>query len=1081
MKSFRIRPIAGPSRLTAVRRTLVTSPRVTDSQSSPSPSPSYRSEYDLEADSSGSSANVAQEVHRKTADFLYGPESGWRKPKVPRKAPTPPKKRAKVDPDAYKNLPDLEPTQLSQRDRLVEFSLAEGQSNDRRAYFANDVDEELGADWSSAEVMEDTVGLETGRVVECRRSGHISVGLILASLSVAGKHRLLLLRSSGEIWPVSSHDVQFVMPSSLIPTPLVSKCWSPEILESWSQSESKAGLTEESVQPSTEMMDARRKVAMVLRKISRETEKMCGRLMAGVPGKGNVGGVEGLWESLADQAEVEQEGGRTSVTAVQAAEYILNAGNTTADIAGSKEKYIEVKPNTLPAYAAHVILMRRPDLFTADHGDMWVSGTFVVRSRAERRIIENVQNGVDITHTSDKKEGEGQSGDKAALDAFVEKAKKAIELSQTIQAESAGRSLEEIRHDLPEWTESDKQFISTLLAPLVDTRSTQIPPSLSLAITIARLITPYPEAVVDRGTIARMLQDMGMILPWDSLEMSKTTEIEQRGMIMSSIPTGQVRSTDELLKGNELDDLREDYTSHKVYVIDDPTASELDDGIALERVPGSDDVWVHIHIADPTRFIAPSHPLALQASVRGSALYLPDGNKPLFPLEVIMKELSLGADVKRNDGAQGVLTFSAKLNGKGEVQDSQVKMGWIRKPRVVTYGGVDKAMGIASSPSHRPFGGPANRSDAVTTRPDSDVTSADLEDLKVLYDIAKAHRAKRYANAGFEWSMPSANVSLLNRPVDSGPSPNLFDYNNIPSSSRLFSGSLNLDYRVSPPSLVGSLNAGSMVAEYMILAGRLAASFCHSNDIPVIYRGSSAPKPLTAEAGTLEDLLAARVEGTGLVDPYKMMSSGWYRPAGYVGLAPVQHWIMGFDQSTFGSGYIRATSPLRRFDDILVHWQIKAHLARQANTNTSTNKDLGGLAKGFNKEEVAALVRRSDEGTKRAKRSGLNAQKFWQAQLISKHLTSSPSTLPEGWTIDESEKVDVRGELIARIAGSTESSPSTGGEITSVIIESLGAQARMTHPALKGGREFEVGSEVRVKLTAAAGWPNPHIRAELVE
>ncbi|WVQ99640.1 hypothetical protein IAU59_006779 [Kwoniella sp. CBS 9459] len=1078
MKSIKIRSVAGPSRLVSARRTFTASPRAVDSQTQSS----YRADYDPDSQSS-SSSRLATEVHRKTADLLYGSESGWRKPKVPRKPPTPRKQHPKVDPKAYKNLPDLEPTHLIQRDRLVEFSLAEGQSNDRRAYFANDVEEELGADWGSAEVMEDTVGLETGRVVECRRSGHTSVGLILASLSVAGKHRLLLLRSSGEIWPVSTHDVQFVMPSSLVPSSLVSKCWSSELLESWSQSESKAGLTEESVQPSSEMLDARRKVAMVLRKISRETEKMCGRLMGGVPGKSNIGGVEGLWESLTDRGvEGLEKDGRGNVTAVQAAEYILNAGKTATEVTHAKEKYIEVKPNTLPAYAAHVILMGRPDLFTADQGDMWASGTFVVRSRAERRILEKVQNGVDVTSDSDRP-AEGHAGEKEALKAFVEKAKKVIGLTETTRAASVDQSLQEIKHDLPEWTESDKEYISTLLAPLVETRSTQTPPSLSLAITIARLITPYPEHVVDRGTIARMLQDMGIILPWDSLEMSKTAEVEQRGMIMSSIPTGKVKSTDQLLEGNELDDLREDYTSHKVYVIDDPTASELDDGIALERIPGSDDIWVHIHIADPTRFIAPSHPLALQASVRGSALYLPEGNKPLFPLEVTMKELSLGADVKRDDGAQGVLTFSAKLNSKGEVQDSKVKMGWIRRPRVITYGGVDKAMGVAPSPSARPFGGPLTTSDSAVTRPNSDVTASDLEDLKILFGFAKAHRARRYANAGFEWSLPSANVSLLDRTSpESGPSPNLFDNNSIPSSPRLFSGNLGIDYRVSPASLVGGLNAGSMVAEYMILAGRLAASFCHSNEIPVIYRGSSAPKALTAEAGSLEDLLAARVEGTGIINPYKMMSSGWYRPAGYVGLAPVQHWIMGFDQSTFGSGYIRATSPLRRFDDILVHWQIKAHLARHANID----RDLGGLAKGFNKEEVAALVKRSDEGTKRAKRAGVNAQKFWQAELISRHLSESPSsssqsTLPQGWTVNESEKVDVRGELIARIASSTESSPSTGGEITNVIIESLGAQARMMHPALKGGREFEAGQEVKVKLTEAAGWPNPHIRAELVE
>ncbi|WRT66595.1 uncharacterized protein IL334_003554 [Kwoniella shivajii] len=1037
MASIRMRPNAGPSRI--LRRTLATSIRISDSHN----------QYNSQPYSESSSPAQGQVKHPKTFDFLYG--NDWKKPKVPKKLPTPPKKRPRVDPEAYKNLPPLE---APLRERKVEFSLAEGHSNDRRAYFASDVDGELGQDWSSIKIVEEELGLENGRIVECRRSGNTTIGLILASVSLSGRTRLLLLRSSGEIWPISTHDVQFVMPSSLVSPQLASQCWSPELLEAWSQSESKAGLTDEDVQPSKEMLDARRKVAMTLRKVHRETEKMLGRLVAG----SKKGGVESIWEKFAPKSRDH----RASITAIEAAEFMLNP-ELNSQGEGSQVKKITIKPNTLPAYAAHSLLMRRPDLFTADQGDMWSTGKFVVRSRAERDLIDNVQRSVDESMIPNKPDDSRDP----ALSSFIDKAKRAIELSRSVKDGTADQELKEKKHHLPGWTAKDKEYISILSSPLVETRSTQTPPSLALALSIARLISPNSEEVVDRGTLAAILQDMGMILPWDSLELSKLTESENRSMILSSIPIGKVRGEDELLSGNELDELRNDFTSHKVFVIDDPTASELDDGIALERLPNSDDVWVHIHIADPTRFIPPNHPLAKQASVRGSSAYLPEGNKPLFPLEVIMKELSLGAQVEGNNGAQGTLTFSAKLNKSGQVDESKVRMGWIKKPRVVTYAAVDQALGLPTSKSTRPFGGPVSRpKDDLKSTIDSD----DLEDLKTLYGLAKTHRANRFSEAGLEWQIPSANVNLLNSP--SHPSPNLFDPSSLPSSPKLFSGSLGLDYKVSSSSPIKGMNASGLVAEYMILAGRLAASFCHSRDIPVIYRGSLAPKPLTSEAGTLDALLATRIDGTGIIDPYTMMGSGWYRPSGFIGLSPLQHWIMGFNK--VDSGYIRATSPLRRFDDILVHWQIKAHLARSAGI-------AGESSKGFNRNEVTDLIKRSDEGSKRAKRTGINANKYWQSIVLQRHLNPNNSFISGGleWEIDENQKVDLREELIAKVIGSTESVPSISGEQTPVIIESLGVQAKMSHQVLSS--DWNIGQEVKVKMDEVVAWPNPHINVRLIK
>ncbi|WWD03255.1 hypothetical protein V865_001306 [Kwoniella europaea PYCC6329] len=1058
MASMRLRHTRGSTRL--LRRSIVTSARLAESQFPSDPS-----------SSSSSSSSDPQVRTSKTFELLYGPESNWRKPKIPSKPPTPPKKRPKVDPEAYKNLPPLE--NASTRERLINFSLAEGQSNERRAYFANDIEGELGEDWSNMEIVEGEVGLESGRVVECRRSGHTTIGLILASITLSGKSRLLLLRSSGEIWPVSSHDVQFVMPSSLISPSLAAQCWSPELLESLSQIDTKSGLAEENdaVQPTPEMLSARRKVAMILRKVHRETEKMCGRLMAGSfrpddghRNGGQVGGIESVWQNWTTE---ENGNERKSITAVQAAEFILNPPNKESQ---EKTKKIEVRSNTLPAYAAHVLLMRRPDLFTADQGDMWQSGTFIVRSRSERSLLNSVQKGVDGSMDI----GNSRSTDEELV-SFIEKAKVVIERSRKLRDENQGRELIQVTEDgLPEWTDKDKEYISILLSPLTETRSTQTPPSLPLALSIVRLISPSSNEIVDRGTLARLLSDLGVIVPWDSLESSKITESENRAMIMSSIPTGTVKGNDELLKGNELDSLREDFTSHKVFVIDDPTASELDDGISLERIQNSDDVWVHIHIADPTRFISPNHPLAKQASVRGSSTYLPEGNKPLFPLDVIMKELSLGADVSDNNGAQGTMTFSARINRTGDVDETKVRMGWIKKPKVITYQAVDQALGLPTSKSTRPLGGPVN-SFSDTTKMDIDQT--DLEDLKTLYEIAKAHRARRYATAGLEWNLPSASITLLNKPFP--PPTNLFDPSAIPSTPRLFSGSLDIDYRVSS-SIIGGINAAGLVAEYMIMAGRLSAAFCSSRDIPVIYRGSFAPRPLSSVVGTLEDLLNSRQEGTGQIDPLRLMDPAWYRTPGYVDTKPIPHWIMGFDDPTSPVGYIRATSPLRRFDDFLVHWQIKSFLAKEANIGKKESE------KGYSKEEVIGLIKRSDEGLKRAKRAGTNANRYWQAKVLQNYLQSKEKQeggykLPEGWEIKVNEKIPEDGIFTARIAGSTDSVPSLNGESTPIMVEQLGLQAFLNHRVLGNKQGWKIGEEVKCKIRDVQDWPNPMINFDLVD
>ena len=524
-----------------------------------------------------------------------------------------------------------------------------------------------------------------------------------------------------------------------------------------------------------------------------------------------------------------------------------------------------------------------------------------------------------------------------------------------------------------------------------------------------------------------------------------------------------VRGTDELLQGDELDDLREDFTSQRVFVVDDAKASELDDGLAVERVHGSDDVWVHVHIADPTRYLAPSHAAAIQASFRGTSIYLPGGcHQPLLPLAVTMKELSLGANVSRDDGAQGVMTFSSRIGSDGVAKDSKIRLGWIKNPRVITYDSVDIALGIQHVSPIRPFG-PYLGEQSKPSIPIK-LSSTELDDLRLLRDFAEACKHKRYATAGLDQSNQGLSVASIEIVSRLPPTPdNLYDPVNLPQQPQFFAGSPIVDYSVMPSS-TSPMRASDMITEFMILAGRTAAAFCHSRNIPVPYRFAPTPTVMASNTPdsptlTIDDLLAMRDPVNHRVDFFQIMSGNFYFPPGGVSTEPKPHWSMGFDKPDFG--YVRATSPLRRYDDLLVHWQIRAALAKE--------KGLGSLATAIPASDIQTLGVRADQAAKRLRRATKATQTFWEAGFLASRL---------GGPTGPDEVIDLSRPLIGKIAGPTLfGSTQTAFSSSPVHIPELGNVIRLDGD---GSVPLKVGSEVRLKITSATQWPIPIINSILV-
>ncbi|OUL18612.1 ribonuclease R family protein [Nostoc sp. 106C] len=103
-----------------------------------------------------------------------------------------------------------------------------------------------------------------------------------------------------------------------------------------------------------------------------------------------------------------------------------------------------------------------------------------------------------------------------------------------------------------------------------------------------------------------------------------------------------------------------------------------------------------------------------------------------------------------------------------------------------------------------------------------------------------------------------------------------------------------------------------LVAEMMILAGEVAARYGQAHKIPLPFRGQPQP-----ELPPEEELLQLPA---GFVRACAMRRC---MPKSEMSITPVRHAGLGLDT------YTQATSPIRRYSDLLTHFQLKAHLRGQ--------------------------------------------------------------------------------------------------------------------------------------------------------
>jgi exoribonuclease-2 len=155
-----------------------------------------------------------------------------------------------------------------------------------------------------------------------------------------------------------------------------------------------------------------------------------------------------------------------------------------------------------------------------------------------------------------------------------------------------------------------------------------------------------------------------------------------------------------------------------------------------------------------------------------------------------------------------------------------------------------------------------------------------------------------------------------------------------------------------------------LVAEMMIMAGEVAGKYAQEHQLPVPFRGQPQPE-LPPEDELL--LLPA--------GPVRSAALRRCMPRSEVTLNPLRHASLGLDT------YVQVTSPIRRYSDMLAHFQIKAHL-RGEGLPFSSEKMKDIIFSVSSSAYEAVLVERQTNRYWSLEYLRRNSATIWQAQLL---------------------------------------------------------------------------------------------------
>ena len=709
----------------------------------------------------------------------------------------------------------------------------------------------------------------------------------------------------------------------------------------------------------------------------------------------------------------------TSITVAEAAEH-LNAQNPD---------------RSLVLHAVYSCLMKNPHMFVMEGHDFVSSQTFHVRPRSQVERFNQVWH---LMQSNNKRVREfvlRAKGIIIGLRKMTEKSKNAVP-SYSSASDFA-------------FTEDDQLFIKFFLDSLVDIRMVQDNPYTSLICDITKSLGLY-RGDVDSEQVRQFLVDLGVLSPWQDISSLReaqptfmipapdTVPLTKRRKVSKSAASISSLGPDDFYPTDPLESMRHDFGQLPVYTIDDNGAQELDDGISVERdTADPSNLWIHVHVADPTAILPPTHSLARRARDAVHTIYFNHSSRSMLPKSLVKNKLSLGC-AARTGQAENVLTFSAKVDPSGDIVDYRVRAGIIRNVRILRYDDVDAAMSFPLHDSRLPFGRPRKSlPDPIFPSPaDTEnlrfLSPADTENLHLLDLFSKRTVARRLGTSTFLHGLGRPELCVSPKPLPVG----VVDL----VQPGLFLGNPQILYKVPNIRFSGSRQ---IVGEAAQVANRVASRFGRDHGVPLVWRSLAAP---VGSDEVLADLLRLRDED-GWVDFFEVRRKAIQFQASRYTMEPAGHWTLGIAE---GEGYIRATSPLRRYGDLVTHWQIKHMLLHNKPMFSSTEMQTTFNHIGAKEDKLKWIVHAHD--------------KWWALAFIKRWMEKRPYLGRNGPV----------GKMIGRVTARARKDIFRGTWVQEVHIAKLGLFG-----ILEGDSEREIGAKVAVSVDKIILTSHPTFRLKL--
>ena len=520
----------------------------------------------------------------------------------------------------------------------------------------------------------------------------------------------------------------------------------------------------------------------------------------------------------------------------------------------------------------------------------------------------------------------------------------------------------------------------------------------SLGPMILRAIGMYEGLELDRSKGFTLLQELGVITPWENRTVYKLRRLNLPGHDDGSGEASRMFYNASIEAKNfepkdSMEGLRKDWGDMPVFCVDGAMTLERDDGISLELVENDPSLyWVHIHVANPSAFIGPDSATAKFAASLSESFYFPERKYPMLQPQVTRDKLGLARD-------RPCITFSAKISADGDVLEKKVTPGIVRNVHCHTHQSVGQALGLTGANEERELatiltvGGrmPSEPIDGLEQTSNAVSDPEHVRILRKLLELGEAARQKR-VQAGAPDFYQSSRIVSAYPTVYVGKRQSIIKFSRIENQHiRQFEGDPIISLQRTTE-LYGLVTR--MISGLMIIAGDVGASWCAERNIPIPYRGILRnPEPASSPEDFKREVLDPKVAKYGHPD-----NTDLRQYMGLVGLAqvsdrPLKHFTLGLP------AYCKATSPLRRHGDMYAHWQMEAAIRYEAATGTSLIGSTDDSYLPFSRAQVQEYAAGAMHRERKINQAKLSSKRHWTCQALFRARHFNEATVPETFVV----------------------------------------------------------------------------------